>query len=267
MDEPHPGAKFIADVFGSSTSQPVFVCSLRNSGDREGGGADERFVTTRVTDDVTGFARKWDVPKRGVFFCVSTLAPSARRRAKETLAEINSLHADIDFKDLTASPDEVRRVLREAMCPPSIVTATGHGLHPLWLLKESLEATPENIAEAERLLKQLTELLGADPAAAECARLLRLPGTHNTKRGEWVEVATEVYEPERRYELGDLAEWLDLMPQPLLRRKPATAGGNGQSADNPFRAAGAAFKPPIDIEARLAAMRYQGTSDAGIHTD
>ena len=265
----HAGARFLADVFGPSTERPVFVCSLINNGDREGRGADERFVTTRTLEDIAGFARKWDLPKRGLYFCVSTLAPNARRRSKETVAELNGLHADVDFKDLDASPNEVRRALSEAMCPPSIVTATGHELHPLWLFKEAIEATPENIAEVERLLKRLVDLFGADPAAAECSRLLRLPGTHNSKGGEWVEVVTEVYRPELRYELSDLTEWLDLVPQPLLRRKPVGRGGNGQNSGNPFLAAGATSSrrstsrrdlPPCDSRGRAMLVSIRPSS-------
>ena len=97
----HAGATFLADVFGPSTTCPVFICSLINGDAREGGaGAGERFVTTRVPEYISGFARKWDTERRGVFWCVGTLTRDARRRAKETLAEINCLHCDIDFKDL-----------------------------------------------------------------------------------------------------------------------------------------------------------------------
>ena len=39
------------------------------------------------------------------------------------------------------------------------------------------------------------------------------------------------------------------------------------SSDNPWLAVAERFgvKPPIDVEARLAAMGYQGPGDAGIH--
>jgi hypothetical protein len=263
--EQHIGARFIAEVFGPSTEQAVFICSLVNNGDRDGRGADERFVTTRDLGDIAGFAGKWDVPKRGCYYCVATLAPNARRRAKDTLAELNCLHADIDFKDLAAAPEEVRRVLCVAMRPPSAVIATGHGLHCLWLFKEALAATPETIAEVERLLRRLAELFGANAQAAECARLLRLPGSHNTKHGEWTEVAIESCEPTRRYELDDLRDWLDLLPQPLLQRRPAERG-NGRAADRAFVAFGSeGGKPPIDAEARIAAMRFQGPGDSAIH--
>src|SRR5262249_44594209 len=264
MDE-HRGAAFLRGVFGSSTEKPVFVCSLINVENRNDGRADERFVTSRQLDEIAAFATKWDLAKRGVYWCVSTLVPSARRRTKDNLAEINCLHADLDFKTLDASPDEVRRGLREAMCPPPHVTPSGHGLHPLWLFKEALPATTETIAEVEHLLRRLVELFGADRAAAECSRLLRLPGTHNTKHGEWIEVVTEVYEPERCYEVDDLRDWLELVPVPLLRRR-AVAKTNGGDA-NPWLAAAhrLGFKPPVDVERRLAAMQYQGAGDAAIH--
>jgi P4 family phage/plasmid primase-like protien len=262
----HVGATFLADVFGSSTVNPVFICSLINGDAREGSaGAGERFVTTRIPDYISAFAHKWDIARRGVFWCVSTVTRDARRRAKETLAELNCLHADIDFRDLEEDPETVRRVLANLRYPPSMVTASGNGLHPLWLFKEAIEATPETIADIEQLLQRLTDLLGADPSAAECSRLLRLPGTHNSKNGSWNEVIVEVSRPTLRYELDDLRDWLELAPQPLLRRrKPAS---NGQSLDNPFLAAARrqGFKPPVDVAARLAAMRYQGPGDSGIH--
>src|SRR5262249_369690 len=229
MDEPqHVGATFLADVFGSSTTCPVFICSLINGDAREGSaGAGERFVTTRTLEYIAAFARKWDIARRGVYWCVSTVARDARRRAKETLAELNCLHADIDFKDLDEDAETARRVLAGLRYPPSIVTASGNGLHPLWLFKEPVPAPPETIADVEQLLRRSTDLLGADPSAAECARLLRLPGTHNSKGGGWTEVAIETYHPALRYELDGLRDWLELAPQPLLHRRKSPR--NGQS--------------------------------------
>jgi hypothetical protein len=261
----HPGAAFLRDLFGPSTTSPVFVCSLLNVENRTGNRGDEQFTATRAPDEIAAFARRQDRAERGVYFCVATLQPGAPGRAKGTLDELNCLHADLDFKSINAEPDEVRRALQTLPCPPSVVNATGNGLHALWLFREALKATPETIAEVERLLRRLVDVLAADPAAAECSRLLRLPGTHNTKRGAWVEVTVEVCEPQRRYDLGELAEWLD-EARPLLR----PVASDGIAADNPFAAfgrqhGGDGYQPPIDIEARLAAMRYEAPGDAGVH--
>jgi hypothetical protein len=253
----HPGAAFLRDIFGPSTASPVFVCSLLNDG--RGG---EQFITTRSVDEIAAFVRRQDQPGRGVFFCAATVRDGANRRAKDTVDELNSLYADLDFKDIDAAPDEVRRALQALPCPPSIVTMSGHGLHALWLFREASKATPETIAEVERLLRRLAEVLAADPQSAECSRMLRMPATHNTKGGEWIEVTVEVCEPRRRYDLDELAEWLD-EARPLLRPK----AGNGGAADNPFAAFGRQHggDGPVDVEARLAAMQYQGVGDAGIH--
>ena len=258
-NETHPGATFIADVFGPSTRDPIFLCSLFNA---DAGGGEPRFVTTRCLEDISGFAHKYDRARRGVYYAVNTLKPNARRRAKETISEINCLHADIDFKGVTAAPDEIRRTLGQLLYPPSIVNCSGHGLHALWLFKEAIPATPETIAEVEALLRLLADHVGGDPQAAEAARLLRLVGTHNTKNGEWIEVVTEVNSG-RRYVIDDLRDWLELAG-PAIHRKPKPNGGD---AHDPFLelAERQGFQAPVDVEDRLRAMRYQGPDDSGIH--
>jgi hypothetical protein len=93
---------FLADVFGASTVAPVFICSLPNSdaGDCEPG---ERHVVTRNSARIEAFLRKWDRKDRAVYFCTATIQPGAAMRSKETLAELNGLHVDIDFKGITIS--------------------------------------------------------------------------------------------------------------------------------------------------------------------
>jgi putative DNA primase/helicase len=258
----HPGAAFLADVFGPSTNDPVFVCSLLNADVRGSEPINERFVTTRQTDEISGFANKWDRPGRATYFCVSTVRPTARRRSKETLSELNCLHSDIDFKDTIEPPEEIRRIVGQLMLPPSKVNATGHGLHLYWLFKEGIEATQANIADVERLLRLLCNHLGGDPAAAEAARLLRLPGSHNSKYGEWVEVTTEI-DRNLRYTLDELADWLELVSPVIHRREPK---GSGRDT-NPWLevAARFGFKPPVDVLQRLTAMQFHGPGDSAIH--
>ena len=86
---------------------------------------------------------------------------------------------------------------------------------------------------------------------------MRLPGSHNTKEAAWTEVQLLVDEPTRRYELEDLAEWLETV-SPVLHRKPTDSGNGHDIPDNPWLAVAARSRPPIHVESRLAAMRYQG---------
>ncbi|MGB6766749.1 MAG: DNA-primase RepB domain-containing protein, partial [Methyloceanibacter sp.] len=256
---------FLADMFGASTAAPVYISSLPNADakEREPG---ERHVATREPDHVEAFLQKWDRKDRALYFAVATVKPGSATRSKGTLAELNGLHVDIDAKAIRVGLAEAAQRLREVLHLPGKVVASGGGLHAYWLFKEALPATPESVERVEALLRLLADHLGGDPACAEASRLMRLPGSHNTKDGAWTEVRVVEDRP-LRYEIDDLAEWLETA-SPVIWRKPS--GGNGQDQDverNPWLAVAERFgvKPPIDVEARLAAMGYQGPGDAGIH--
>lgn len=248
---------FITTVFGETTEMPVHVCSLGN--DRDGPHA-PRFVSTRDASEVLRFISKWDQPGRGLFFCVGTLKPGAKR-SKEGVSEIAFLHADIDFKDILDSSADVERKLAQLRLPPSIVVASGNGLHVYWLLTEAL--TSADMERVESALRLLADTVGGDVSVCEIARLMRLPGTHNTKQGAFAPVSITAIEPSRRYELDDIEEWLSETSPIILRKvRPQQT-----PADNPFLQAAAllGFKPSIDVEKRLAAMSYMAGGDAAIH--
>ena len=264
VDAGSPATKFIVDMFSSSTVNPVYLSSLANK-DAPNSEPRERHVTTRSSADIDAFVRRWDRKHRGLYFCVSTIQAGVTRRAKETASELTGLHADIDFKSVTVTQDEIKQKLRELTLLPSKIVDSGNGLHCYWHFREALPATSENIALVETLLRQLAEHLGGDPAVCEIARLMRLPGTHNTKEGAWNEVRV-VSEIPARYDPGELAEWLDELNRPAIARKPEASKGNGQDT-NPWLQVAARynFKPPIDVEQRLAAMQFQGADSAAIH--
>lgn len=249
---------FIKLVFGPTTEQPVHVCSLGN--DRDGPHS-PRTVSTRDMADITKFIGKWDQAERGMFFCVGTLKPGMKR-SKDAVSEIAFLHADIDFKDISTPIAEVRSKLAALEYPPSILVASGNGLHCYWLLREGLDAAVEQ-DRIEAALRQLADTVGGDVAVCEIARLMRLPGTHNTKKGAWAEVVIEQM-TDRRYELDDLEEWLSRTSPKIIRKnKPAALPAD----DNPFLVAARqlGFKPSIDVEKRLAAMAYGGVGETSIH--
>jgi putative DNA primase/helicase len=257
-------SKFLADMFGPSTESPVYVASRPND-DAPPKEPRERRVMTRAPTVIDAFVRKWDRRNRALYFCVGTVKPDAVRRAKETIHELNGLHVDIDFKTVGATPEEVGRKLRQTMLLPTTVVASGHGLHAYWLFRESLVATPETIDEVEVLLRLLADHLGSDPSVSEVSRLMRLPGSHNSKNGEWAEV-TVVTEGGPRYDLHELEDWLTIV-SPILRRRVEPDEEGQVEPENPFLAAARrlGFKPPVDVEQRLAAMRYQGVGESAIH--
>jgi P4 family phage/plasmid primase-like protien len=258
-------ANFIPTLFGAVSEQPVYISTLPN--ERGGNEPAERHIMTRETTAIAQFMRRWDREKRALFFCISTLRPDASRRAKETIAEIVLLHADIDFKSLDLPPDKIERKLAELRLLPTVIVSSGHGLHCYWLLREAItlpepsEERQKIIEQVEAVLRMLADHVGGDRQVCEVSRLMRLPGSHNTKNGEWLEVEILTERPNLRYELGELEEWLSEV-SPLMRRKDEPAGES-----NPWLAVAERFsiKPPIDVEQRLAAMRYQGAGDSSIH--
>jgi hypothetical protein len=248
---------FIKTVFGVTTEQPVFVCSLDN--ERNGSPPESRL--TRDEPSIKNFVETKDRPGRGLFYCVGTLAEGSKSRSKETVAETVGLHVDVDLKDVDDTKGDVERKLKTLAHPPSIIVSSGHGFHCYWLFKEAINSQGER-DRIEAALKQLADLVAGDMQVAHIVALMRLPGTHNTKRGEWLSVEI-IEQNDRRYELDNLEEWLSETSPVILRKdRPAQF-----PETDPWSAVNSlGFKPPIDVEKRLKAMSYMGGGDAAIHT-
>jgi hypothetical protein len=91
------------------------------------------------------------------------------------------------------------------------------------MFPEALKATPETSARVETALKQLADVLAGDLQVAEVARVMRLPGSHNSKNSEWVECVT-IRRREGSWTLEQLEEWL-AKAKPLLKRRVARCIG------------------------------------------
>jgi hypothetical protein len=124
---------------------------------------------------------------------------------------LSALYTDIDFK---ITPEaQARQSLGAFQLPPSVVVLSGGGLHGYWLLRESVDLGEDGSAtRAKGLLRRLALHLGGDLAAAEPARVLRVPGARNHKYTPARTVTLEVFEPSRRYNPSEF-EWL-LPPEP-----------------------------------------------------
>lgn len=260
----HAGIQFIKTLFAATTEHDVFVTSLANDRDdpNESG---PRHIITRDGSVIVRFMEKWDRAGRGLFFCISTLKPGSVRRDKASVSELIGLHADIDFKSIDMDPSRVLSVLDQCRHQPTVVVSSGGGYHAYWLFRESLNADADTVDRVELAMKQLCDHIGGDPAVTEIARLMRMPGTHNTKNGAWHDVTVVRENATCRYELDDLEEWLSEV-SPVIRRKQKE-GAVSEEQTNPFLAAAArlGFKPAIDVEKRLSAMSYQGVGENSVH--
>lgn len=242
---------FIETYLLTNTDGSVYVCSLPNA--KDGDDVGERNVLTRELDRIEEFSKKWDKKGRGLFFCVSTMQPK-KARNKANAVEAVMLHVDTDAKDLLVPIEEAIDAIKGLEFPPSRIHKTGHGIHSFWLLEKP--AADFDLIEA--LLKKISLICGGDPLVAHRAALLRLPGSHNTKDGGWKEV--EVIEGnDTRYKLEELEEWIG--------RQWAVVPKKGAEV-NPFLEAAAdmAYKPPVDVEQRLASMSYKGEGENSVHS-
>jgi hypothetical protein len=253
---------FLKTLF-EHTAEPVYVCSFPNERD-DPKQAGERHIATRLPSHISSFVEKWDKPGRGLFFGVGTV--NGDKRNKETVVETIGLHADLDFAKIDGEPgrDEVLRQLARLRYLPSATVFSGNGVHAYWLFKEPMP-TQGSIERIEAALRQLADHVAGDLPVCEVARVLRMPGSHNTKNGAWNEVEITSFDPERRYELDDLEEWLSEVSPIMLRKKREHALPAGETDFFAEYARQHGIKAPIDVEARLAAMMFMGGEDSSIH--
>jgi hypothetical protein len=230
----------------------IYVCSLPNPG--EPGRPHEC-----IADDprvIEAFAEREDKPGRGVYDCVSPLKPGARNRSLETVDKVTKLHFDIDAKDVVEELDTVDERLASLPLPPTEVRNSGHGRHVDFVLKEPADPSDPALAEVR---SRLTNYLCGDRAVSHNAALMRRPGTHNSKNGAWIE-CTCLQRNDTRYDLFEIADWLDeVESRPLFTRCVA---GNGHDKDTTYSGSP---RPPIDVDARLAAMKFKGPGNSSIH--
>jgi P4 family phage/plasmid primase-like protien len=258
---------FIKALF-AHTEGPTYVCSFTNERDE----GPERHTIGRSSTAIDKFLSNWDKPGRGAFVCVGTLKAGAQRRAKENIAQTTCLHADIDFKDLDTLGEDpvsfVMRYLARLKYLPSITVLSGGGVHCYWLLREPVDTQAE-MERIEAALRQLADVVAGDLVVCEVSRVMRLPGSHNSKEHiGWQEVEIVELHPERRYELDDLEEWFGEQTPVMLRKTREHAKTVGEIDEFKwFEDYGKrhGIKAPIDVEKRLAGMMYMGTGDSSIH--
>ena len=136
-----------------------------------------------------------------IYFGVATR--KAYDGSKNGVSRITHLWADIDWKDFPRRQAEADEAIRKFPLKPSIIVSSGHGYHLYWRLREPTLAS----IEIEGYLKGITKALAADRAAAELARVLRVPGTFNYKdKPNIVPVAiSEITEV--TYALSEFDQW------------------------------------------------------------
>ena len=267
--------EFLAEFFGPTTEHAVELRSLPN----ERGAGPNRPLFGRDLTLVEDHCRRWDGTGRAMYFGVCTRTIGSPGGARADLAECPALWAEVDTRKLGLDKAAVRQAVVTLPHPPSIVIDSGGGLHFYWMLNEALDVRQgaENAAETEdaiiAVLKQLAGVMAGDTAVCDLPRIMRLPGSHNTKPevmatndGQPALVTILAADWRRRHEFSDLVDWLDWQ-RPVVTAPVSPDKEKPAPDDNPYLAAAArlGFKPPLDVEKALAATSYLGNGDTGIH--
>lgn len=93
--------------------------------------------------------------------------------------DVKALWFDFDYITL----EEVKNRIKIFEIAPSYIISSGNGYHIYYLLEERI-ATEKVI----KILRPLTQKIGADIRVATHSKILRLPGTVNKKNDTWCEI-------------------------------------------------------------------------------
>jgi DNA-binding CsgD family transcriptional regulator len=171
---------------------------------------DSRSFVAVCTEDGAGNFNQWCVKPNALANYIEFLEPGNRmnvwvsqgefsqpNRRIVNLTRMGLCYLDLDTYKTEASEwtrdqviAKIHELCRSAGIPsPSLIVFSGRGYQIKWLLSSYLpRAALSRWNVVQGLLVKLFEPLGADPAAKDAARILRLVGTTNLKSGERVEV-------------------------------------------------------------------------------
>jgi P4 family phage/plasmid primase-like protien len=255
--------------FFENTTATVEIRALPN--ERDAG--PNRPLFSRDPGIIRAHCLKWDAADRAVYFGVATRRAGTAHGDREHVCELPALYTDTDAYKLGIDKDEIVARLLSLPIPPGLLIDSGGGIHGYWLLNEPIDvrqSEPDWAKTEAMIVSALRQLAGvvAGDNVADLPRIMRLPGTHNTKLGDLRPVTVLPCSTWARCEFADLVDMLDVQ-RPLITRPAALTNGHAAHPieDNPYLAAARQFmlSAPIDIEHRLGAMAYLGNGEAGIH--
>ena len=145
---------------------------------------------------LVGDLLKQDFDKENIYISMSTFYKPMRRI--ETIKEIGSLFIDLDTYNTQFTKTQILMNLEEnyfnrSIPIPNLIIDSGRGLTLVWSIeKVPHKALPLWKAVQEYLYSQLKEF-GADRKALDVTRILRVPGSINSKSGTRVTIL-EKYE-------------------------------------------------------------------------
>ena len=127
-------------------------------------------------ENMACYAIKISAEGRETYFGVTTR--KQRKGDKNSVAMIPGLFCDLDFSAFVAGGIDALERLDRFKPQPTAVVHSGGGLHCYCRLNTPLLP----VLQTQAMVKALVRELGADPAATDLSRVLRVPGTWSWKR-------------------------------------------------------------------------------------
>ncbi len=147
-------------------------------------------------------------------------APRTRRHGgRDAVARAFVLWADCDGDAAVAALRATSSRRRRSSSPPG----PGRNCHAYWPLRDPIAAD-----ELERANRRLAHALGADPASADAARILRVPGTLSHKHQPPTPVEAIRLDPDRRLDVADVVGALPDPPRTAARAAVPVPARDGE---------------------------------------
>lgn len=146
------------------------------------------------------------------FFCSVNSLYAPGKHTSKYVKNLNAIFIDLDYYNIPhlkgLTPEQVINLLEmDINYPtPSFYISSGQGLYIIWLLEKTVatQKSKRYWRQIEIGLIQLFKEFGADERVKDPARVLRIPGTINSKNGSMVKI---IESNPIRYEMRDIAEY------------------------------------------------------------
>lgn len=190
-----------------------------------------------------------------VYLSMNALKDGSRTRTKEDISEIRHIYLDFDANGTAAVQALMKR---DDLPQPNYLVNSSPGK---WQVVWKVDGFAPD--EAERLMRHLVRETGADPAATDTSRVLRLPGFANHKYGRPFVVTVEqrsldTYRPEHFPKLPAEEQGERSPTRGIHSREPRHATGIVSQSERDWAYARRALMrgdSPDKIRAAIAAFR------------
>jgi hypothetical protein len=183
------GSRFIRDNFEPEDRLAVVLI------DRRSGSVTQRIAPARqvVSPQFQSWLKERNRMGADVFVSMNALHDQARGRTRADVAVVRHLYLDFDENGTRAV--EQLRARKDMPIPNYLVnTSPDH-----WQVSWKVQGFDKE--QAEEMMRGMVREFGADPAAIDASRVMRIPGFANHKRsGHMVrmeQLATATYSPDR----------------------------------------------------------------------